>query len=153
VANPDPLRYRGRQEQLMPTERLPSILDNLAARLAAEPGVAFALLHGSVLRGEVFRDIDVAVFFSLADRIAAERAALDLEVRLQDLSLPAPVEVQPLDTASVVFRHRVLSEGLVLYTRPADGALALADLTEHTIHEYLDTEHLRRIISTGLRAA
>lgn len=137
----------------MPAAQLHSIMDHLSARLAAEPGVVFALLHGSVLHSAAFRDIDVAVFFGLADRVSAERAALDLEARLQEPSLPAPIEVQPLDTAPVVFGHRVISEGFVMFARTADGALALAEFTERTIHEYLDTEHLRRIISAGLGAA
>jgi predicted nucleotidyltransferase len=132
---------------------LTEIKDLLALRLANEPEVLFALLHGSVLYTNEFRDIDIAVFLSLDDRIAAERAALDLEARLQDPALPVSTEVQLLNVAPPGFRYRVVSEGVPLHLHPDSGELALAEFAERAILDYLHTGHLRRIIAAGLRAA
>jgi len=130
-----------------------AIRGQLASCLAREPRVVFALLHGSLLHRPDFRDIDVAVLFDRTEAVAAQRDALDLEARLQRASLPVPVDVQPLNGAPATFCHRVIGEGAILRLRPGDGELALAEFTERTIREYLDTEQLRRVIAAGLRAA
>lgn len=135
----------------MDSELLTKLTDRLGRAFTADRRVVFALLHGSVLAGSRFRDIDVAVLLDPDDGACAERIALDLEAALQSPELPAPLDLRPLNHAPAVFRHRVVSEGLPLYLRPADGELALAEFVERTILEYLDTEHLRSAIAAGLR--
>jgi predicted nucleotidyltransferase len=56
--------------------------ERLAGALAGEPDVVFAYLHGSFVEGEVFRDIDVAVFLDPFPTPAWPREA-ELAARLE----------------------------------------------------------------------
>ncbi|WP_376792057.1 nucleotidyltransferase domain-containing protein [Thermoflexus sp.] len=78
------------------------ITELLAAALAAEPDVVFAYLHGSFVKAEAFRDIDVAVFFDpLPERPWRREGGLAdrLEATLRAAGFPFPVDVQALNRA------------------------------------------------------
>lgn len=112
---------------------------NLTATLEAEPSVVFAYLHGSFLTEDDFHDIDVGVHIAApADRRLSR--ALDLAVRLTRESA-FPVDVRPLDDATLAFRYHVFRTGRLLISR--DDEL-LADCMERTMREYLDIAPLLR---------
>src|SRR5438876_3306446 len=71
--------------------------------------IIFAYLHGSFLSGDVYRDIDVAVWLDATRLARGERAryALDLSVALH-LELKRPVDARALNDAPLAFRYHAL---------------------------------------------
>jgi predicted nucleotidyltransferase len=90
--------------------------------LEADPGVAFAYLFGSVVKGRAraSSDIDVAVHFGTApvdaERMEAAQRALDLETRLE-ARLGRPVQVVDLCRAPPELVQNALGHGRLLFSR------------------------------------
>lgn len=119
--------------------RREEIAGALARRLAGEPAVLFAYLHGSFLDGLGFHDIDVAV--SLAPQAGGRESetALDLASRLSTI-VGLPVDVRALERAPVTFRFHAL-RGRLLTCRDED---ALTAMLEDTMHRYFDLAPMLR---------
>jgi hypothetical protein len=114
------------------------LLGAIGGVLAADPRVAFACAHGSVLDDIGFRDVDVGVEF---DGVPDERltaAAVDLSVRLSDTAR-VPVDVRALNGAPVGFRYNAL-RGRVLACR---DDLRYADALEHAMRREFDLAPFR----------
>ncbi|HSF06083.1 MAG TPA: nucleotidyltransferase domain-containing protein [Methylomirabilota bacterium] len=113
----------------------------LGRDLNTRPEILLALVHGSFLRGDTFRDIDVVVWLEPARLSKAERFrfALDLSVQLR-LTLGYPVDVRVLNDAPLGFRYHALA-GSPLVVRD-EGFLA--DLRARTWDEYLDFQPFAR---------
>jgi len=111
--------------------------------------VLFAYLHGSFLRGEGYRDVDVAVYVDpgkVEDFIEYE---LRLSVSLENI-LGIPVDVKILNSAPPAFRYRVLG-GELIFLRDEKRWLEFYDLT---VREYLDfrpfeKEIIREVLHSG----
>ena len=113
----------------------------LTHALEARPEIGFALLHGSFLRNEAFRDIDVAIWLD-PDRVSRDnrlRYALDLGVQLQ-LRLGQPVDVQVFNDTPLTFRYHAL-QGRPLLVRDPEF---LADLRARTWDDYIDFQPFAR---------
>lgn len=93
------------------------ILEKVKEFLAGGRDVMFAYLHGSILRGTPFRDVDIAVF--LRER---PETPLKLEATLsQDLwkfvGNPAlEFDVKVLNAAPLHFQYAVIKEGTVIHS-------------------------------------
>lgn len=74
-------------------------------------GVELAVVFGSFVELESFRDIDLAVYASTCrlDLNTLIKLAVELEERLR-----IPVDVVPLDEVSPRFRHHILIKGEVV---------------------------------------
>ncbi|MEM4970832.1 MAG: nucleotidyltransferase domain-containing protein [Sulfolobales archaeon] len=79
-----------------------------------DKGVKLAILFGSFIEADSFRDIDIAVYledFENLDRI------LKLGVKLEE-ALNLPIDIVPLQALSPRFRLWVLTKGMVLVEEP-----------------------------------
>jgi predicted nucleotidyltransferase len=113
----------------------------LAQALDAHPEILVAVLHGSFVRGEPFRDVDVAVWLNplRLSKDARFRLALELSVQLR-LTLAFPVDVRVLNDAPLSFRYHAL-RGSSLLVRDEE---LLAELRTRTWDEYLDFQPFAR---------
>ena len=112
------------------------IMAVLSRELATRAEVSFALVYGSFLSGEGFRDIDVAVWLDHgADRLADVTLSADLS-RL----VGVPVDVRVANAAPVSFLFHML-RGRLLTVR---DDLLLADVMERTARQYHDQAPLVR---------
>ena len=76
-----------------------------------EEGVELAIIFGSFVELESFRDVDLAVYAGSSDLDLD--AVIKLSVKLEE-RLRIPVDVVPLDEVSPSFRHYILTKGEVL---------------------------------------
>lgn len=109
--------------------------------VAAEPGAAAAWLHGSVVRGEPARDVDLAVLprgghdaWRVAERLAA---ALE-----RDVPLGLPWDVRPVTSAvEPAFRYELLRGGVRVADNDPDET---ATFWVEAVRDYLDVEPMLR---------
>ena len=103
---------RIRYHRLSTSER-ERIVGKLREVLASE-GVKLAIIFGSFVEMESFRDIDVAVYLEDPDDLDR---ILELGAKLEE-ALGIPVDVVPLQSLSPRFRLKVLTRGLVVVEEP-----------------------------------
>ena len=89
-----------------------AVLDRVR-KVLEKRSVGLAILFGSFLEGEAFRDVDVAVYSENLDFDELLRLGVELE-----LELGMPVDLAPLDQLSPKFRLEVLRRGLIVVERP-----------------------------------
>jgi len=89
-----------------------AVLDRVR-KVLEKRSVELAILFGSFLEGEAFRDVDVAVYSEGLDLDELLRLGVELE-----LELGMPVDLVPLDRLSPKFRLEVLRRGLIVVERP-----------------------------------
>lgn len=124
-------------------------LENLCRRLSGDPRVQAIYLFGSAAAGEArpTSDIDLAV-------LIGERIGLGDELRLRAIAVEElrrdDIDFVILDNAPPLLRYEVVTRGKRLFARDA----AAVDMFEHrAIMTYMDTAHLRRMVSDILREA
>lgn len=105
--------------------------------LASYPRIAAAWVFGSVARGDAGpqSDLDVAVLMRSPPDSADTRALLALSTELERFSPSGRVDMVILGPQGSVFRHRVLSEGVLVLDADREARF---DFEEWTIREYLD---------------
>jgi len=113
-----------------------SVLGHLSAILAYRRGLSFAMVYGSFLSPDAFRDLDVAVWVT-----AEADPAFDLALAVElSTALGLPVDVRRINSAPLPFLFHVL-RGRIVAERD-DGLLSA--LMERVGREYLDiAPHLR----------
>jgi uncharacterized protein len=121
------------------------VLDRLTDTLAGHEPVVFAYAHGSFIRGDAFRDIDVAIWTTPA---AGHRVDLELSVALSQ-AVGYPVDVRVVNHAPVPFLFHVLRGRLLL----ARDEPLLSDLMERTARTYHDMAPLLRLATREAFAA
>lgn len=112
------------------------LLARLDAALGRRPDVLFALVFGSFLDQDAFRDIDVGIWVAES---AGPHVDVELAAALSD-ELGLPVDVRRLNDAPVPFLFHAL-RGRALAVRDEQR---LADLMERTAREYHDRAPLLR---------
>jgi predicted nucleotidyltransferase len=130
---------------------------SLKARLAAifqGRKVAFAYLFGSQAKGEVgpLSDIDIAVGFD--ESVASDqRFDLRLEVlgELTDLFKSDDIDLVVLNDAPPLLAHRVLKEGLLLFSADEKARL---EFETRAVLKYLDwkpylEKYTRQVLGSG----
>jgi len=120
-------------------KRAPSIL-------AGYPEVAYALVFGSVARGEAHArsDLDLAVG---GDLRGLRRLELEHEL---EVALDVPVQVVVLEEAPPALRFRAFRDGVLLSERDHDRRIG--DQIR-AVQEYLDYRHLERRCVEGVLKA
>lgn len=121
------------------------ILKRLTDILEGRENVLFAFVHGSFTGNLPFHDIDVAVYLLGAREEAVTLEALDLSARLGS-KLGIPVDVRPLNFASLPFRYQAI-RGRLLFEKDED---LTAQFVEQTIQRYLD---IKPFLLTGMKEA
>jgi predicted nucleotidyltransferase len=124
-------------------------LENLCRRLSSDPRVQAIYLFGSAAAGKARgdSDIDLAV-------LTGERMGLGDELRLRAIAVEElrrdDIDFVILDNAPPLLRYEVITRGRRLFARDA----AAVDMFEHrSIMTYMDSAHLRRMVSEILREA
>jgi predicted nucleotidyltransferase len=123
-------------------ERLTQLLKD---RLARDPDVLFAYLHGSFAAGEAFRDIDIGVFVGKKKDLSYE-SCLSYEL---STALGQEVEVRVINDAPVAFQMAVLTGGTLLVSR--DDA-ARVEFIESVGRRYREYAHFRNIFREAVGA-
>jgi hypothetical protein len=124
------------QAHRLDAEARARLIDRLGAAMSRRPDVLFALVFGSLLDRESFRDVDVGVW-----TLESARPSVDLELAatLSD-EVGLPVDVRRLNDAPVPFLFHAL-RGRAVAVRDEQF---LADLMERTAREYHDRAPLLR---------
>ena len=107
-----------------------AVLTRLAACLAGRTDVVFALVFGSFLEGQAFRDVDLGIWTADA---AGPRIDLELATTLS-AAVGLPVDVRRVNDAPVPFLFHVLRGRVVV----ARDERCLADAMERTAWAYHD---------------
>ena len=112
------------------------LIERITAVLADREDVSFAVVFGSFLDGQAFRDIDLAIW-------TTESAAPSLDLELAatvSQHVGFPVDVRRINDAPVSFLFHAL-RGRVVAARDPER---LATLMEHTARDYHDRAPLLR---------
>ena len=109
--------------------------EDLAQHLTERLEILFAVLYGSAVEGETFRDLDVGIMLDRTQVPANSdlNYAFSLSESLQRV-LRFPVDVRALNDAPLPFRYNV-SRGIPLVVRDWEAWFAFR---ERTWDEYLD---------------
>jgi len=127
------------------------VAEEIKGFLRGQPDIAFAYLHGSFLKAERFRDIDVAVFLK-NPASSTLQAEIRLETELAKVVKKFPVEVKILNRAPLSFRYNVIKDGSAIAV--VDDALR-CEFVEITLRDYFDFAPFRKLylkeaLSSGL---
>lgn len=109
------------------------ITDLLAAKLMAEPTVAFAYVFGSFLEMNPIHDVDVGIYLHPFDTKGETESVASLARRLTDAT-GLPVDVRILNQAPMTFLYHVV-RGHLLVSKNED---LLASTLENVSRRYLD---------------
>lgn len=121
------------------------LIRRIADVLTARDIVRFAFVYGSFTEDTPFHDIDVAVYLVPSREDAAIREAVELSNQLSN-DVGMPVDVRPLNAASIPFRYRVI-RGRLLFERDSE---ATAQFVEQTVQRYLD---MKPFLLRGIKEA
>jgi len=75
--------------------------------------VKLAIIFGSFLNGDVFRDIDIAIYSEKLNLDELLKLGVELE-----LGLGIPVDLAPLDNLPPKFRLNILRRGIIITEKP-----------------------------------
>jgi len=117
------------------------IEETLRNALKKHSEISFAYLHGSFIKNEGFKDIDLAVYakkmpFSLL------QYELSLETEIMEQIGRYIVDVRILNSSPLSFRFNVIRDGIVLFVRNDDERV---EFQEATIRDYLDFAYYREL--------
>ena len=96
--------------------------------------ILFAYLHGSFVKKDAFRDIDVAIYLERMPASVLEYE-LQMETDLMEALRKYIIDVRVLNGAPLSFKYNVIKDGIVLLSKDDDKR---ADFEEKTIILYLD---------------
>jgi predicted nucleotidyltransferase len=134
----------GRQTSLVPAISTASPLvfklrERLPAALEDEP-VQLAYLYGSSVTGQTtpFSDADIALVVGVAiDPLARLKLILRVQLALADRCDIENADVRVIDDAPLVFRGRVVSDGVLVYSKDERERVAFETTTRMRYFDYL----------------
>lgn len=134
-----------RRHDLSDAERR-RILEALSDELRGTQGLRLVFAFGSFVRGEPFRDLDLAVLF---DDPRDWRGIGRVEGRASEAlgELDVPIDIVPLNDASPAFRREVVREGRLLWEREPGTA---REFEVQSVSEDMDYRAFRRAHGLGL---
>jgi len=113
-------------------EQLPAVLED-------EP-VQLAYLYGSSVTGQTtpFSDVDIALVAGVAiDPLARLELILRVQLALADRCDIENADVRVIDDAPLVFRGRVVSDGILVYSKDERERVAFETTTRLRYFDYL----------------
>lgn len=123
------------------------MIDDVRGTLAAESGVAFALLFGSAANGSQHARSDLDLAIGLAPGVAFDHRRLGKLVSRLEAKAGCDVDLVVLDEAPPGLAYRIFRDGEILFEH--DHA-ALAWAKASAIMRYLDFEPVERLCSSGV---
>ncbi|MBW1919634.1 MAG: nucleotidyltransferase domain-containing protein [Deltaproteobacteria bacterium] len=104
----------------MGMEERAELLRQVERLLFSRKEILFAYAHGSFLREKHFRDLDIGVFL---DREHFKGVRYNYEIQLEEelkrlLEVEFPVDVRPLNSASIPFQYKAIRGRLLLDRSP-----------------------------------
>jgi predicted nucleotidyltransferase len=120
------------------------LISQIRELFLVKESVLFAYIYGSFLREELFRDIDLAVYFDPtafkgSDDILKYSLALSAEC---DLAMSGVIcDLRPLNLAPLPFKFDVVTNGRIIYTRDAECQVDFEVRTRSLYFDFLP--HLR----------
>ena len=115
-----------------------SLVGMIKDYLLQNKDVVFACVHGSFIKSDKFRDIDIAVFTTTNKNFYFES---DLSHELSSLT-GYDTEVRIINGVPVAFQMAVLKDGLLLFSRDED---IRTDFIEEVGKRYREYAHFRNI--------
>ena len=109
------------------------VVSKLEKALRHEKNILLAIVFGSFVEFNKYRDIDLAVYTLRKDLGYLAKLSAKLE-----LELGIPVDVVPIDEAPVTLRYKILTKGTVILER-AEGIFEA--LLSQTLDELYILEH------------
>lgn len=123
----------------MDRERVAERRRLLAVLLEQRAEVVFAYLHGSVLEGLPYHDLDVGLYLEPGHPAAGAPYDYEMQVAVElTQALHFPVDVRVLNRAPLGFQHSVV-QGELLLVRDGDR---LADYIEDVARRYTEFAQL-----------
>ena len=127
------------------------MLDALRRILEAEPGIAYALLFGSTVRGTARADSDADVAIELKPGGARDVHTLGGLVARLASAAGRPVDLVLLDEAPPPLAYRIFRDGRLVVERDHDAMVARK---ARALLDYLDFRPVEELCAAGvLRAA
>jgi len=105
------------------------VLSKIEKELRSEKDVLLAIIFGSFVELNEYRDVDLAVYTTRKDLgyLAKLSAKLELESGI-------PVDVVPIDEVPVKLRHKILTKGIIVLERVEGIYEALLSQTQDEIY-------------------
>ena len=116
------------------------VLRDVLPRLLAQRPVALAYLYGSVVTGLVnpFSDVDIGLVADEPVSLAHRRdLMLRVPLEIDDLCAISNADVRIINDAPLVFRGKVVTEGIVIYARTDDERVEFETTTRLLYFDYL----------------
>jgi predicted nucleotidyltransferase len=131
-----------KKEKASASKKIPKklITSEIVKVLKAHQEISFVYLHGSFVRGNNFKDIDIALYLK-----NLPSSSLDYELKMEtELSAVTGyiVDVRILNVSPLSFRYNVVKEGLILFAENDDER---SNFQEATMSMYFDFEPYRRL--------
>jgi predicted nucleotidyltransferase len=131
-----------KKEKASASKKIPKklITSEIVKVLKAHQEISFVYLHGSFVRGNNFKDIDIALYLK-----NLPSSSLDYELKMEtELSAVTGyiVDVKILNVSPLSFRYNVVKDGLILFAENDDER---SNLQEATMSMYFDFEPYRRL--------
>lgn len=123
-------------------EEKQKVLEKIKMVLEKDDEVVFAIVHGSFIERDSFRDIDIAVWIKNSEKAIQYTVSLPNKIEAET---KFPIDIQVLNEAPLPFKHHVLTEGKTLFSK--DEKLR-TELANETIRQYFDLKLLTKY-STG----
>ena len=120
------------------SEKKDSLIGKIKDYLLQKENIVFACLHGSFIKSEKFRDIDIAIFTSEKKDFYFES---DCSAELSVLT-GFDAEVRIINGAPVAFQMAVLRDGLLLFSRDEE---IRTDFIEDVGKRYREYAHFRNV--------
>jgi len=117
------------------------IEETLKNALKKHSEISFAYLHGSFVKNEGFKDIDLAVYIK-GIPLALVQYELNLETEIMEQIGKYIIDVRILNSSPLSFRFNVIRDGIVLFVRNDDERV---EFQEATIRDYLDFAYYREL--------
>ena len=117
------------------------VTEEIKAFLRGQPDIIFAYLHGSFLKADRFRDIDMALFLRNPTSSTLQ-AEIRLEEELSRVIKRFPVEIRVLNYAPLSFRYNVIKDGCAIAV--FNDALR-CEFVESTLRDYFDFAPFRKL--------
>lgn len=115
------------------------IEETLRNALGKHSEILFAYLHGSFIKNEGFKDIDVAIYVKEMP-LALLQYELNLETELMERVGRHVVDVRILNSSPLSFRFNVIKNSIVLFAMDDDERV---EFQEVTIRDYFDFAYYR----------
>lgn len=122
------------------------IRKEIVGMLKGREEILFAYIYGSFLEGR-FRDVDVAIYL---DSERDVRYALNLEGELEE-GVGVPVDIRILNSAPPSFRFRVISQGILLFSRDEERRSNFESLTMAEYHDFKFYREMYRRDALGIK--